>query len=285
MMRGPLATLGALAIGGLAVVLAGCDTFPDTFDCTADSQCRRGSARGLCVGGAYCAFDDSSCSATGLRYDRTAGGGNAGQCVPPGGTRDTGTFPDEGLLNDCGGTGTLPARVLDPCGNCLLGRYQCDGQNALRCEGDPTNEVDITSEGYVSASSTYNASFMAANAVDGSRMTSWFSAGPEGDGSPTTFDWEVRDDECIVGIDFYGNGDNADAMYRTDYGFGSMTVQILDAADGVQASDSRMLAGTPDPEQHIDIQGYGRTVRLLFTGHESPDCGGFSELVVTAARP
>jgi hypothetical protein len=275
-----LALLGLVV--GVVATLSGCNSFPDSFQCSADSQCRRGGDRGVCTAGA-CAFDDPSCPATLLRYDRTAGGGNAGMCVSPGGLRDSGG-PDDGLLNDCGGTATLPARVLDPCGNCLLGRYQCDGTNELRCEGEPTNEAIITDMGYVSASSTYSSEFMPPLAVDGDQTTSWFSAGPEAGGAPTTYEWTVRDDVCIVGVSFYGNGLNADPSYRNDFGFGSMTVQILDAADGIQASDTRTLDGTPDPEQHLDIQGYGRTVRLLFTGHESTDCGGFSELVVTAAQ-
>jgi len=232
-----------------------------------------------------CAFDDPSCT-TRMRWDRTAGGGNAGLCVPSSGA-DTGpadTSRPDTLLNDCGGSGTLPGRILDPCGNCLLGRYQCDGTDDLRCEGEPTNEMIITNLGFVSASSTFNSSYPAPLSVDGDLTTSWFSAGPEGGGAPSTYDWEITTNECITGVSIFGNGRHSDRDFRDDFGFGNVTVQILDAADGIQASEMRALPGTPDPEQNIDFEAYGRKVRLLFTGHESTDCGGFSELVVTVVR-
>jgi hypothetical protein len=270
-----------LAAAACLVALGGCDSFPDSFLCSTDGQCVRGSERGVCRAGA-CAFDDPGCASE-LRYDRTAGGGNAGLCVPPIGPRDSGVGDSGGLLNDCGGTGTLPGRVLDACGVCLLGRYQCDGPNELRCVGEPTEELIVTSEGYVEASTTFSG-FPANLSVDGDLTTSWFSSGPEADGVATRYDWTLPSADCVIGISIFGNALHDNKSFQTDYGFEEVTVQVLDAADGVQFSEARSLSGTPDPEQNIELAAYGRTVRLLFSNHESTDCGGFSELVVTVVR-
>ena len=264
----------------LALLLVGCNSFPDAFICSADIQCTRIGASGQCLAGA-CAFADTSCDSD-LRYDETAMVGG-GECVPGGGPRDSGVGDSGMLLNDCGGESTLPNRYLDPCGNCLLGRWQCDGLDALVCAGDPRNETIVTGEGSVTASTTFSSTYPARSAIDGDLTTSWFSSGPETAG-PSIFDWTISSNECIVAVSIHGNGRHAMTSFREDFGFGNVEVQVLDGAGGVQASESRALPGTPDPQQDVDFDAYGRTVRLRFTGHESDDCGGFSELVVTVAR-
>ncbi|MBW2464862.1 MAG: hypothetical protein JRH11_24650 [Deltaproteobacteria bacterium] len=272
-----LTTAGTVVLAGLA----GCSTFPESFTCTSNSQCTRQNSTGICINNA-CAFNDLTCR-SGLSYDSTAPGGIAGDCVTTEVARDSGTDDDSGgLLNDCGGTTTLPARIFDPCGACGLGHYECASNESLRCVDEPTLRQVITSAGTVSASSRFSPTYPASEAVDGDLTTSWFSAGPESDGSPTIFDWTLTNPECIVGMNFTGNGRHPE--FPTDYGFGSMTVQVLDVGGGIQYSRVFELPGTPDPGVNLEFDAYGATLRLLFTGHESSDCGGFAELDVTVAR-
>ena len=276
-----LALLTLTAASAVAVCgLAGCSTFPEAFTCTSNSQCTRQNNTGMCINNA-CAFNDLGCR-SGLSYDSTAPGGIAGDCVTDG-IRDSGTGDDSGgLLNDCGGTTTLPGRIFDPCGACGLGHYECETNESLHCVNDRTDRQIITTAGTVSASSIYSSSYPASDAVDGDLTTSWFSGGSDADGSESRFDWTLTDPECIVGMNFTGNGRHPE--FPTNYGFGSMTVQVLDAAGGVQYSRVLDLEGTPDPGVNLEFDAYGVKLRLLFTGHESPDCGGFAELAVTVAR-
>lgn len=264
--------------------LTSCSTFPADFTCTRDDQCVRQNNFGYCITNA-CAFDDLGCR-SGLSYDSTAPADLAGRCVPSGADRDSGTSTDSGtdggLLNDCGGSTTLPGRIFDPCGACLLGHYECETAESLACVNDRVLREDITGDGSVTASSTYGAAYIPARAVDGDPTTSWFSDGPEGGGMPTTYEWTIPSRECIVGISFRGNALHPE--FSEDFGFGSMTVQVLDAAGGVQFSQVESLPGTPDPNVNVDLDANGVKVRLLFTDHESTDCGGFAELAVTVAR-
>ena len=72
--------------------------------------------------------------------------------------------------------------------------------------------------------------------------------------------------------------------FRTGFGFVGATVQVLDALGEVVFEQQVDLPGTPDPDISVEPNVFGRTVRLLFEGHEDPTCGGFGELVVTARR-
>jgi hypothetical protein len=64
------------ALVACALLVAGCVTSNLTFTCGPDKSCGAG---GQCVNGG-CAFADTSCP-TGMRYDKSAGGGHSGACV------------------------------------------------------------------------------------------------------------------------------------------------------------------------------------------------------------
>lgn len=150
-------------------------------------------------------------------------------------------------------------------------------------------EVDISREGTVQAS-TSDPNFPASLAIDGDLSTSWFSTGPEPGGVPTRFQWTHARDDLITTIVLHGNGQNKNdgkngrPDFRHNFGFGSVTVQVIDSANKVVFSHAVPLPGTPDPDVTLHPNVVGRTVLLLFSGHESKDCGGFSELQVQANR-
>jgi hypothetical protein len=148
----------------------------------------------------------------------------------------------------------------------------------------PAPNAFVTSEGTVQASSTFSAEFPAALAVDGSRSTSWFSAGPNVDGPASTFQWTGVQDDLITSIDILSNAQHRDPSVRTGFGFDSVTVQILDAAGVVVYEETVRLPGTPDPDVNLKLGVVGRSVLLSFSGHEDPTCGGFSELEIGVTR-
>jgi hypothetical protein len=143
--------------------------------------------------------------------------------------------------------------------------------------------IDITSEGQVQASSTYDANFPAQLAVDGKGTTSWFSKGPGQDGT-TTFRWTGARDDQVTTVSISSNKDHANPNFRKNFGFGTVVVQVLDAADNVVFEETVNLAGTPDPDVEVHPQRVGRSVVLILSGHEDRTCGGFSELRIEATR-
>ncbi len=144
------------------------------------------------------------------------------------------------------------------------------------------NETDITSEGALQASSEFSANFAAALAVDGDRATSWFSAGEIADGDTSTFRWTGTRDDLITTVAVLSNALHPE--FARSFGFDQITVQVLDAAGAVVFAETVALAGTPDSDVAVHPNVTGRSVLLLLVGHESPDCGGFSELKVFANR-
>jgi hypothetical protein len=146
-----------------------------------------------------------------------------------------------------------------------------------------TGLTDVTARGAVSASTSFSTEYWPHLAVDGSRATSWFSAGPQREGSEvSTFTWDAGEDYHIGRISIYGNGNHATPDFRTGFGFDVVTVQILDANRSVVWEEVVGLGGTPDPDVVLTPDVVGHHVILVFGGHEAPDCGGFSELVIEA---
>jgi hypothetical protein len=143
--------------------------------------------------------------------------------------------------------------------------------------------LDITGEGSVGASSTFSG-FPDALSVDGDRTTSWFSTGPGAGGSPSIYRWTGTRDDLIANVTVLSNAQHSEPSFRTGFGFGSVTVQVLDAADNVVFEETVALDGTPDPDVVVRPGVVGRTVVLSFAGHEDPGCGGFSELQIEAIR-
>jgi serine/threonine-protein kinase len=147
----------------------------------------------------------------------------------------------------------------------------------------PPPNTDITDEGVTTASSIYDATFPTSLGVDNDVTSSWFSAGPESDGT-TTYTWTGVQDDFIGSIEIISNRSNDTVFFRTNYGFGDVTIQVLDAAGNVVFETVVALDGTPDPDVFVTPNVVGRAVRLVFTESEAFDCGGFGELIIMAAR-
>ncbi|HJW91514.1 MAG TPA: VWA domain-containing protein, partial [Anaerolineales bacterium] len=147
----------------------------------------------------------------------------------------------------------------------------------------PEPNFDATSEGSVQASST-SSGYPASSAIDGDTTTSWFSRGPNIDGPTSTFQWTGLRDDLITSLTILSNKDHSNPSFRTGYGFDSVMVQILDAAGSIVFEETIELPGTPDPDVILKPGVVGRSVVLIFSGHESVDCGGIGELVVGVTR-
>ncbi len=262
-----------LAILTVLTVGTGCSS-DRVHECSVgnSNDCRRSGQLGDCLAPGFCAFSDSSCSGAGLRWDSSAREDLANQCVG----ESTGGN-DGGSANACGGTVTLAGIPGASCGVCDSGTYSCDGVDAVRCDGEATLEQNITSEGAVNASTIFSGTYPPGNSVDGELETAWFSAGPGAEvGSDSVFSWIGAQDRCIKTISIEGNGQT---IFPTDFGFAQMTVEVRNSDDTVVFSKVEPLPGTPDPSTVVDTAGVvGRSVILRFSGHESSDCGGFSEL-------
>jgi hypothetical protein len=150
----------------------------------------------------------------------------------------------------------------------------------------PTTVVpnaEIASEGTVDASSIYDSTFPASLGIDGDLSTSWFSAGPDADGT-STYVWTGIQEDFIASIDLISNRENQVVDFRTGYGFEWATVQVYDAQDNLVFEESFRLPGTPDPDIHATPNVVGQWIRFVFSGSEALDCGGFGELKVNVVR-
>ncbi|MCI0555881.1 MAG: protein kinase [Anaerolineae bacterium] len=149
----------------------------------------------------------------------------------------------------------------------------------------PEPNAEIASEGIVQASSIYDSNYPASLGVDGDLSTSWFSAGAvKGDGTPT-YVWTGVQDDFIGSIELISNHEHQVVDFRTGYGFDSVTIQVLDAQGNVVYEETANLDGTPDPDVIVSPNVVGRSIQLIFTGGEAPDCGGFGELKIWVVRP
>ena len=147
----------------------------------------------------------------------------------------------------------------------------------------PPPNAEIASEGTVEASSIYDSTYPASLATDGDLSTSWFSAGPDADGT-STFVWTGVQEDFIASIDVISNREHQVVDFRTGYGFGEVIVQVYTAQDALVFEQTIILDGTPDPDVHVEPNVVGQWIRFVFTGSEALDCGGFAELHVNVAR-
>ncbi len=255
-----------------AALLGSCTSFDRELVCSASSACVRDGVQGSCVDPGHCAFDDGNCG-SGLRWDISARDSFAGQCV---------TEEDVEELNACGGLTLLATQPNTACGLCASGMNQCEGKEAVVCMDEWDLEMSVTAQGSVSASAEFSNDYKAIKGADLDESTSWFSTGPGA--TPTDYTWVGTRDDCFTHIKVVGNGGNSNSTFRTDFGFGEATVQVLTEADEVVYSKSVDLSGTPDPTIDLDPNVMGRKIKLLLSGHESDDCGGFGELYITATR-
>jgi hypothetical protein len=119
--------------------------------------------------------------------------------------------------------------------------------STTRAEADiPLPNADATKEGTVQASSTFSAEFPASLAIDGDQTTSWFSKGPGADGT-SVYTWTGKRDDMITHVAIVGNGQNKKPEFQKNFGFGSVTVEVLDTAGDVDFTETAELPGTPDP--------------------------------------
>jgi hypothetical protein len=142
---------------------------------------------------------------------------------------------------------------------------------------------DITSEGMVSAGTMPLPGFPVSNAVDGDLTTSWFAAGAEVAGAPTTFGWVPFAPRCIMGVEIDGNGLHEDAELREGWGFERVTIRVLGPSSESVFEETRQLPGTPDPHLSVTTTTdgvVGSRIFLDFSGHENDMGAGFAELKV-----
>ena len=146
------------------------------------------------------------------------------------------------------------------------------------------NQFNLAPYGWAEASSEFSgwfSSYPADLSIDGSIGTSWFSAGPEEDGTQSTYEFILMHDHCMDEIEIIGNAAHENTDFQIGYGYEWVTVEIRDTANDTVFLEEYSMEGSPDPTLTIDTGGVlGHRVILHWSGHESNDCGGFSELVV-----
>ena len=156
-----------------------------------------------------------------------------------------------------------------------------DGNDATAGPVCTTVEVlaisNITGLGSPSASTTFanDPSFIPARAVDNSLSTSWFSSGP-GSGGTAVFTWTATSDVHVTEVEFTGNAAHSVPAFRSGFGFASVQVLLLDVGNNVIAT--RTGSGFGDSFVFDDT---ARSVQLVFSGHQDPNCGGFGELDIS----
>ena len=148
----------------------------------------------------------------------------------------------------------------------------------------PLPNAFVQKEGVVKPTSVYSDKYAASFAVDGDKSTSWFSKGSLVDGPTTTFTWTATKDDLITLIRVIGNGANKDSSVQTNFGFGQVIIRVRDANGAIDFEQNVPLPGTPDPDAVVQPGVRGRSVELVFSGGEAPDCGGFAELEVGVTR-
>jgi hypothetical protein len=184
----------------------------------------------------------------------------------------TDTTSGASFARPVGSAGVEDVRVASPATTTTTTAASIPAPNAL-----------IAKEGQATASSTYSDAFRSELSIDGRDDTSWFSKGNT-DGPTSTYTWTHPKDDLITLVRIVGNGANADPANRNGFGFESVTIQVLDGSNDVDFEQTVVLPGTPDPTVEVRPGVKGRTVRLIFRGHEDPTCGGFAELVVGVTR-
>ncbi len=121
--------------------------------------------------------------------------------------------------------------------------------------------------------------------MDGDPSTSWFSAGnADPNGGSTLFTWRGSRDDLIGRVVVIGNERNANPAFRTGQGYLHTELQVLDANGAVVFDQAYSGPGGSTPDIVATPNVVGRTVVLKLSGRENPQCGGFSELEVFAAR-
>jgi len=86
----------------------------------------------------------------------------------------------------------------------------------------------------------------------------------------------------MVTITIIGNEHDTDPSTRKNFGYQETEVQVLNSSGAVVFDKTYPGPGNSTPDIHSTPNVVGQTVRLILKNRESPDCGGFSELIVDA---
>ncbi len=220
-------------------------------------------------------------------------GGCEGPETVTGSTMGMSSDPTDASSSDDPVTTLGPATTeVDPSGNTTTADSPDSRGDSGSTSGEDTDSTprpvackggadDLTDAAEVSASSQFDETFPPSLAVDSNRQTSWFSAGPGRDAGTSTFTWTAFETRCLSTLVFAGNDMHENEAFRVGFGFGGVTIRVLDVDDQVVFEEIHALAGTPDPQLDIDFGGIeGQRIELELTGHEDPSCGGFSEFAV-----
>jgi hypothetical protein len=233
---------------------------PPKYACTDSSQCVLNNVMGTCdVAIGTCLYSGPECMPHGVRDAH-------GRCVVP-------TTP---LSTSGVDTSSGQEQESSSSGAAVDSGESTWGTGTVEC-GDGSE--DITAEGNAMANSVWPG-YPAAYSVDGDLHTSWFSEGPA-EGDPVAFTWRLVTPRCIKELTFEGNAVNDNPDWRTNYGFASVTVSVLDEVSTVMFEETQQLPGTPDPPRSFYTGGVvGTRVVLQLRDHENDFSGGFAELVV-----
>lgn len=280
----------------LALAL-GCLEEP-AYQCQSNDACFYSGFSGVCdLASASCAYQSVDCQG----LSSIEGWVNArGLCVPaPNNSEPSSTTGDSGGGVTSGSTSsgtTSQPTTVDPTEdaettNGIVTGAESSGGSA---EGESTGSSqttgtfgdcdgltdNLTSEGTVTASTTFNGDFPATASVDGLLTTSWFSTGPEGGGGPSVYSWSTVTDRCINRIEVDDNSMHSNGSFQEEYGFTSAVVRVLQD-DIVVFEETVPLGASPDGPFAVETGGMlGSRVLLELGGHENTGCGGFSELRV-----
>jgi hypothetical protein len=255
----------------LACVAGGCLQAPQ-YECSDDTVCVLNNVQGSChVPTSTCVYPGPGCES-----DLRDGHGNCVESIGMGGTDDV--TSNSGSMTSLSSTTTVDpddSSTSSEASTTTPVSETSTTSGTVECDGSASNITDL---GVVGASTVFEG-YPPILSADGDFSTSWFSTGPEA--GPTAYLWTLNEERCIAQIKLTGNALHSNPAFREDFGFGSVTVKVLDRETELVFQQTWPLDGTPDPEVTVATGGVmGSRVVLEFTGHENNDCGGFSELEV-----
>ena len=82
----------------------------------------------------------------------------------------------------------------------------------------------------------------------------------------------------------YGTVDVYPCIEVTQFDLDAWFRRQANNKDNLVFEEKVNLDGTPDPDVHVVPNVVGQWIRLIFTGHEVNDSGGFAELKVGVVR-
>lgn len=270
----------AIAAAAMAVVLGGCLQAP-AYQCQTDEVCVLNDVRGRCdLSTQSCVYMTPACP-SGWRdgMGSCVDGTGVASASASGASSTTMPEPDTTSSGDAQ-TSSSTTSAVSASSTGSTGRDPSESSSSSG-SGEPCDGIteNITALGVVGASTVFTG-YPPGLSVDGELATSWFSTGPEPGNVPSIYTWTLGEPHCVSRLFISGNGLNQNPDFREGYGFDRVVFRIFDGAAEVFQAE-RDLPGSPDPDVSVDVPGIDATrITLEFHGHESDDCGGFSELQV-----